>query len=312
MKNRNNHLIYFICIFSFLLMPVTPLLANSYSGKEMNVVYIVGVVLMVIRIVVPILLIVTAMITLVKAMLDSNDKDIKREIISLLPKLVSAIIIFLLPLFLALILKLISQDSLWNEYATCLSKPSSCKVELWKYPESSTPSIPTESNNIPDDTGIPSNPNAAAVVEEALKYKGKDTKTDCSGFVKKILKKYGYLDSEMASVSARCEGANRGSNGMYLLYKKRGRIVWERDSSARTTSDALKTFPGGCQPGDVVFYTYGSGAKINDCVKHVVIYTGMKNGKPMIIDSNTEDHVARYRSADAIFWAAIPIACARP
>ena len=316
MRNRIKYYLFGILL---LLIPVSVFAANySYRGKEMNVVYLIGMALLVIRIVVPILLIVTGMIGLVGAMTKNDDRDIKAELRKLVPKVIAAIIIFLLPTLVALLMRLTNKSSLWNEYSKCLSKPTSCNVELWKQetyvPEPTpTPSNPEEPSSSSSSTTVAeTNELGLKIVAEAKKYKKKDVGTDCSGFVKKILKKFNLLDSQMKSTSARCDGASRGSYGMYLLYKKRGQIVWERSADAKTTAQAIKTFPGGCQPGDIIFYTYGSGSKINDCVKHVVIYTGYENGKHMIIDSNTQDHIVKYRAIDKIYWAAIPLACARP
>ena len=104
----------------------------SYRGKEMNVVYIIGMALLVIRIVVPLILIIIGMVGLVKAMTKNDDKDIKSELKKLVPKLIAAIVIFILPSIIALILGVIKQDALWEEYSSCLLKPSSCRVDLWE------------------------------------------------------------------------------------------------------------------------------------------------------------------------------------
>lgn len=104
----------------------------SYQGKELNAIYIVAVALFIIRIVVPILLIVTASIDLVKAMTESDEKSMKKAIYNQLPKIVSAIIVFVLPSILLLILKLVNADNDFSNYSKCLLKPSSCDVKLWE------------------------------------------------------------------------------------------------------------------------------------------------------------------------------------
>ena len=106
----------------------------SYQGKELNAIYIVAVALFIIRIVVPILLIVTASIDLVKAMAESDEKSMKKAIYNQLPKIVSAIIVFVLPSILLLILKIVNADNDFSNYSKCLLKPSSCDVKLWEEP----------------------------------------------------------------------------------------------------------------------------------------------------------------------------------
>ena len=129
MKNK---LKYLICMAIMLLTPVSVFAASySYRGKERNVIYIIGVALLIIRIVVPLLLIVVGMIGLVKALMQDSDAEITKELKKLVPKVISAIIIFLLPNILTLLLGLMKQDSLWEEYAGCLSRPRHCNVDLW-------------------------------------------------------------------------------------------------------------------------------------------------------------------------------------
>ena len=299
------------------LIPVTVFAEDySYRGKETNVVYIIGMALLIIRIVVPVLLIITGMIGLVQAMTQNNDAEISKELKKQLPKVIIAIIIFILPSIVALIMKLTGSNSIWSQYSNCISKPSSCDITLWEEP----PEIHhTEGYDKVTEyeggsaTGITAaNSDADEIVSYAMQFKGKDVSTDCSGFVIKVLRKFNHIDDKMASTSKECMNMNRRSNGMYSLYKERGRVVWQRSGSAKTLQDAMKEFPGNCKKGDLIFYTYGAGSDSNDCVQHVALYTGYENGKPMILDSNTQDHVVRYRSVDSVWWAAIPLGCARP
>ena len=95
---------------------------------------------------------------------------------------------------------------------------------------------------------------------------------------------------------------------MYLKYKEKGRVVWERPAAATSLKTTVEYFPGDCKPGDIIFYSYGN----NDCVKHVVVYTGYENGAHMIVDSNQQDHIVRYRAIDKVYHTAMPLACVRP
>lgn len=129
----NKRSILFLILFSFI--PLNALAETySYQGKEMNAVYIIGIALLAIRIAVPLLLIVIASIDLVKTMLQNDDKEIKKILVNLLPKIIVAIVIFVLPSFLMLLLKLINQDSNFRVYSTCLLKPSSCSATLLEEP----------------------------------------------------------------------------------------------------------------------------------------------------------------------------------
>ena len=203
MKNTIKYLIY---TFMLLIMPIVVFADTSYSyrGKEMNVVYIIGIALLVIRIVVPLLLIIIGMIGLVKAMTKNDDRGIKSELKKLVPKLIAAIIIFILPSIIALILGLIKQDALWEEYSACLLRPSSCRVTLWE----EAPNVPQQETTVDSKDGTTSpyekgysqvSETGLKIVAEAMKYKKKNVGTDCSGFVKKILKKLNLLDKEMGS-----------------------------------------------------------------------------------------------------------------
>ena len=106
----------------------------AYRGKEVKAVYIIGIALLVIRIVVPILLIVMASIDLVKALVQNDDKDTKKVLKGIVPKVIISIIIFVLPTVLLLILKLTNSTSLFSSYSTCLLKPSSCNIQIWEDP----------------------------------------------------------------------------------------------------------------------------------------------------------------------------------
>lgn len=126
---------YIFALAILLLFPICNVFAevtHSYRGKEKNIIYIVGVVLLAVRIIVPIILIVMASIDLVKAMTENDEREMKKTIKSVAIKAVSAVIVFLLPSILVLVLKLINQNSLWSEYGSCLAHPLSCNVNLWE------------------------------------------------------------------------------------------------------------------------------------------------------------------------------------
>ena len=86
---------------------------------------------MVIRIAVPIILIIIASFDLIKAMAEKNETEMKKVITGIIPKIISAIIIFLLPTLVSLLLKLMNQSDVWNGNAECLLHPSHCDVDLW-------------------------------------------------------------------------------------------------------------------------------------------------------------------------------------
>lgn len=126
---------YIFAISTLLLFPLCNVFAEvsySYRGKEKNIIYIIGVVLLAVRIIVPVILIVIASIDLVKAMTQNDEREMKKVIRSLVIKVVASVIIFLLPSLIVLMLKLIDQNSLWSEYGSCLTHPFSCGVNLWE------------------------------------------------------------------------------------------------------------------------------------------------------------------------------------
>ncbi len=111
---------------------VSAVARNAHDREVINVVYIIGMVLLIIRIVVPILLIVVASFDLIKAMTAKDESSMTPIFKSIILKVVSAIIIFLIPTLVAMLMKLVNQSTLWAEYATCLSHPSTCNTHLWE------------------------------------------------------------------------------------------------------------------------------------------------------------------------------------
>lgn len=121
--------LFSIILFSF---PIVNALASSNTDLgEKKIMYIAGIVLMAIRIVVPIVLIVIASFDLIRAMAEKNESEMKKVITGIIPKVISAIIIFLLPTLVALLLRLMHQENVWNGNADCLLRPSHCEVDLW-------------------------------------------------------------------------------------------------------------------------------------------------------------------------------------
>ena len=88
-----------------------------------NIMYLVGVVVAVIRIAVPIILIVMGMVDLVKALTSQEDKEIKAATKLIVKRVVIAVIIFLVPTIVRLVMNLISQ----NEYQQCVK----CVTSVW-------------------------------------------------------------------------------------------------------------------------------------------------------------------------------------
>lgn len=167
---KTKKIFLFILLYFSLINNVS---AYSYTGKEMNVVYIVGMALLIIRIVVPILLIVVSSIDLIKAMTGSSDKEINKILMSILPKVIAAIIIFLLPYVLLLLLKLTNQGSTFSSYSTCLLKPSGCNSNLWEEPtvieEKPKTQYPTVSTHSSDE-GETEEPSSAKSYYSNVKF----------------------------------------------------------------------------------------------------------------------------------------------
>ena len=117
-----------------MINDLTYLLDYIYEGKEMKIVYIIGIALMIIRIVVPILLILVSSIDLLKALTQSDGKSIKKIVSGLVIKFVIAVIIFLLPSLVLSLIKSINKYTDVDVYYTCLLNPKDCEVELWEDP----------------------------------------------------------------------------------------------------------------------------------------------------------------------------------
>ena len=141
--------IKYMFLILLTMMPKVALAADySYRGEETKVVYIIGVALMIIRVVTPILLILIASIDLAKALMASDAKEMKKTIKGIAPKVIAALVIFILPSLLLLLLKIINKDSLITQYSTCLLSPGSCNVVMWVEPPELT------NSNLQDPTTV--------------------------------------------------------------------------------------------------------------------------------------------------------------
>lgn len=303
----------------------------------------------IIKVAVPIILIIFLMIKFMRAVSSHDEGEIQKVFKSSISNMIAATLIFLIPTIVIMIARLSMAST---PYSKCLVRLSSDEIAIKYYNNADSLIKKAEDSlkysdyfnalgyldNIKDldkkneylrrledikeiidknneeeeediGGGSSSYQGNMIIVNEAKKYINKDVGTDCSGFVKhKVLKPLDYLQDDIAKTSGHCDGKSRGSYGMYLKYKEKGRVVWERPASASTLALSVQSFPGDCKPGDVIFYSYGN----NDCVKHVVIYTGFEDGKHMIVDSNQQDHIVRYRAIDKVYRTAMPLACIRP
>jgi hypothetical protein len=313
--------------------------------KVLEVMKLIDLFISIIKIVVPIILIFILMFKFTGAIMSGNDDGLKKVQKTAPYNIIAAVLIFLIPNFIGLIVNITFPK---NDFNNCIEVSDEAITKLYNdkieklvlkvektlniydytsavnYLDSVSNKYLNESKKteyrkrldeikkIIDEKAAVQNPpeiDRSDIVNEARKYIGQTIGLDCSGFVKhKVLKPLNYLQPEIANTSAPCQGRSRGSYGMYLKYREKGQEVWHRSNDAKTPSDALKTFPGECVPGDLLFYTYGD----NDCVKHIVVYAGFDGGRHMIIDSNMNDETVRYRAIDAISSHYILLSCARP
>ena len=83
--------------------------------RILSIIRLVKIIITIIKIVVPIILIVTGMISFVKATIKGEVNDTLKGLIN---KVIAAILVFLIPTFVSLLVNLVSSDS---EYKACLS-----------------------------------------------------------------------------------------------------------------------------------------------------------------------------------------------
>ena len=315
------------------------------SPQVAEVLNIVIRIIDIIKIVVPIILLFSLMFKFISASTKNDQNALATLKKKAVPNIISAVLIFVIPSLIGLIVEVSFPES---DYSVCLKDMTTEEIQqLYETKAEQLVSKAEETLNMSDYTNAMNyienikndskrelfeirlrivkqkideriasqlaemqtyegNPE---IVELAKSYIKKNCGTDCSGFVKnKVLKPLGYLEDGVGGTSGYCDGKSRGSYGMYLKYKSMDRVVWTRPGGATTPSNSITNFPEDCAPGDLIFYSYGA----NDCVKHVAIYAGYENGAHMIIDSNQQDHIVRYRAIDKVYTTAMPLACTRP
>lgn len=105
----------------------------TFCAKTAPVWQFVGWVLFVFKIVIPLLLIIFGMLDLGKAVVSSDDKEIKTAATKLAKRAVAAVIIFFIPNLVAFIFGIVSNfnDEIKKDYNVCVSclvRPNKCDV----------------------------------------------------------------------------------------------------------------------------------------------------------------------------------------
>ncbi len=90
--------------------------------------YYVSLIYFAIRICVPILLIIVGMIDMGRAIVSKKEEDVKKAQGLLLKKVVLGIIVFLLPYFVELVIKIFTKD---NELVDCIKKLIDYRTNLF-------------------------------------------------------------------------------------------------------------------------------------------------------------------------------------
>lgn len=99
---------------------------NEICTKDMtNILAIVYFALTVIQWVVPIILIVLGSIDLVRAIVAGKDEEIKKHQLTLFKRLIAAVIVFLIPLLVSLIMGFLGTD----EFTTCWNNAKKLEVK---------------------------------------------------------------------------------------------------------------------------------------------------------------------------------------
>ena len=111
--------------------------ANSGLGSVMS---IIGYVIWGIKVVVPIILIIVGMIDMGKAVTQKDENDIKKTQNALIKKLIAAVVVFLVPTLVTLVMTVIGSSE-FKSCATCLNNPwnEGCGIKT-SIPEASTTS----------------------------------------------------------------------------------------------------------------------------------------------------------------------------
>lgn len=115
--------------------------AVDFCKNTANIWQIVGYVLLVVKIVIPILLIIFGIIDLGKAVIASKSDEVKKSVTSLAYRALAAVVIFLIPTIVGLIMGFVSdfKDSTaeqdFNVCKACITRPNtdcSSASDAWK------------------------------------------------------------------------------------------------------------------------------------------------------------------------------------
>ena len=113
-------------------MDINSILTLAIDCSEpamINVMHIVGIVVWGLKIAVPIILIVIGMVELGTAIAKKGDDEVKKAQKDLVKKAVIAVIVFLVPTLVTLIMTVISQDD-WKACWKCVNSPNTAECEI--------------------------------------------------------------------------------------------------------------------------------------------------------------------------------------
>lgn len=99
--------------------------SGDFCQKLRPVWTIFGYIIFAIQIIVPLLLIISGMITMAKAVMEKDEKEIKKAQNLLVKKLIAAVIAFLVIAVVKLVVGLLSDGQGWQDCAECALKPFS-------------------------------------------------------------------------------------------------------------------------------------------------------------------------------------------
>ncbi len=112
----------------------------GFCANTANIWQIVGIALLIFKIVIPILLIIWGMLDLGRAVVGSKDDEIKKAVKSLAMRAVSAVVIFLIPTIVSLVMGLISNFNEsakedWQVCRSCITNPNDPSSDCAIYAE---------------------------------------------------------------------------------------------------------------------------------------------------------------------------------
>jgi len=104
----------------------------GFCAKTAVVFQFIGRIVTIFKIVIPVILIVLGIIALGKAVLASDDKEIKTAVNSLIKKFIAAVCIFFIPSIISAMFTLVSgNNEVENDYMVCvrcITNPGDCNV----------------------------------------------------------------------------------------------------------------------------------------------------------------------------------------